>query len=122
MGRRSEPREAARRKLIAFDGETWQALHQLSLDSMKSVQELADEAIQPRQADAGEGEEHEEERELGHDFTEARQLVDVARVETLPSHHRDPFDRLIAAQALNDDLAIVTRDAVFRRYGLRRVW
>ena len=49
-------------------------------------------------------------------------LVDVARVETLAFHHRDPFDRLIAAQALNDDLAIVTRDAVFRKYGLRRVW
>jgi hypothetical protein len=37
--------ETARRKLIAFDGETWQALHQLSLDSLKSVQELADEAF-----------------------------------------------------------------------------
>jgi hypothetical protein len=45
MGRRKDPQEAARRKLIAFDGETWQALHQLSLDSMKSVQELADEAF-----------------------------------------------------------------------------
>jgi hypothetical protein len=28
-------------KRIAFDGETWQALHRLSLDSMKSLQELA---------------------------------------------------------------------------------
>ncbi len=34
-----------RRKLIAFDTETWQALDLLSRDSMKSVQELADEAI-----------------------------------------------------------------------------
>jgi PIN domain nuclease of toxin-antitoxin system len=49
-------------------------------------------------------------------------LPDVARVGTLPFHHRDPFDRLLAAQALNDDLAIVTSDAVFRKYGLRRVW
>ena len=32
-------------KRIAFDGETWQALHRLSLDSMKSLQELADEAF-----------------------------------------------------------------------------
>lgn len=34
-----------RRKLIAFDAETWQALHLLSRDSLKSLQELADEAF-----------------------------------------------------------------------------
>jgi hypothetical protein len=33
------------RKRIAFDAETWQALHRLSVASMKSVQELADEAF-----------------------------------------------------------------------------
>ena len=33
------------RKRIAFDAETWHALHHLSLDSMKSLQELADEAF-----------------------------------------------------------------------------
>lgn len=49
-------------------------------------------------------------------------LNDVTRVETLPFHHRDPFDRLLAAQALNDDLAIISRDAIFRQYGLRRIW
>jgi hypothetical protein len=32
-------------KRIIFDGETWQALHRLSLDSMKSLQELANEAF-----------------------------------------------------------------------------
>jgi hypothetical protein len=32
-------------KRIVFDVETWQALHRLSLDSMKSIQELADEAF-----------------------------------------------------------------------------
>ena len=32
-------------KRIVFDGEIWQALHRLSLDSMKSIQELADEAF-----------------------------------------------------------------------------
>jgi hypothetical protein len=35
----------SRRKLIAFDAETWHALHLLSKDSMKSLQELADEAF-----------------------------------------------------------------------------
>jgi hypothetical protein len=35
----------SRRKLIEFDAETWQALHLLSKDSLKSLQELADEAF-----------------------------------------------------------------------------
>lgn len=46
----------------------------------------------------------------------------VARVARLPFLHRDPFDRLLAAQCLEEDLAIVSRDPVFRRYGVRRVW
>ena len=37
--------DPATRKLIAFDAETWHALHLLSRDSLKSVQELADEAF-----------------------------------------------------------------------------
>jgi hypothetical protein len=45
MAARAGPPEGSRRKLIAFDGEVWQALHQLSRDSLKSVQELADEAF-----------------------------------------------------------------------------
>jgi PIN domain nuclease of toxin-antitoxin system len=49
-------------------------------------------------------------------------LGDVARVAALPFHHRDPFDRLLAAQALDGDLAIVSADPIFRRYGVRRVW
>lgn len=46
----------------------------------------------------------------------------VARVATLPFHHRDPFDRLLAAQAIEEELAIVSADAVFRKYGVNRVW
>ena len=49
-------------------------------------------------------------------------LRHVARVATLPFHHRDPFDRLLAAQALADNLAIVSADPVFRRYRVKRVW
>jgi PIN domain nuclease of toxin-antitoxin system len=40
----------------------------------------------------------------------------------LPHHHRDPFDRLLAAQALELDLPILSRDLIFDRYGLRRLW
>jgi PIN domain nuclease of toxin-antitoxin system len=44
------------------------------------------------------------------------------RVAALPWHHRDPFDRLLAAQALGDDLSLLTGDAAFDAYGVRRVW
>jgi PIN domain nuclease of toxin-antitoxin system len=40
----------------------------------------------------------------------------------LPFHHRDPFDRLLVAQALEEDLTIVSADPVFRRYGVKRIW
>lgn len=46
----------------------------------------------------------------------------VARVATLPFHHRDPFDRLLAAQAMEERCSIVSNDPVFRRYGVRRIW
>jgi len=46
----------------------------------------------------------------------------AAAVERLPFHHRDPFDRLLVAQALAERFPLVTRDRVFRRYGVRTVW
>jgi PIN domain nuclease of toxin-antitoxin system len=46
----------------------------------------------------------------------------AAAVERLPFHHRDPFDRLIAAQALVDRLPLVTGDRVFRKYGVEVLW
>ena len=49
-------------------------------------------------------------------------LADVLAVAGLPFHHRDPFDRLLAAQAAHDKLAIVSADPVFRKYGVKRIW
>jgi PIN domain nuclease of toxin-antitoxin system len=49
-------------------------------------------------------------------------LEHVSAVTDLPFHHRDPFDRLLAAQARREELAIVSSDPVFRRYGVRRIW
>ena len=40
----------------------------------------------------------------------------------LPFHHRDPFDRLLAAQCLEDSMRIVSADSVFDQYGVTRVW
>ena len=37
----------------------------------------------------------------------------------LPPHHRDPFDRMLVAQAQLEDLTLVTRDPVFGRYDVR---
>jgi hypothetical protein len=42
---RADLPKGSRRKLVEFDSETWHALHRLSQDSMKSLQDLADEAF-----------------------------------------------------------------------------
>lgn len=49
-------------------------------------------------------------------------LRHISRVGTMPFHHRDPFDRLLVAQALEEGSAIISVDAVFERYGVKRVW
>ena len=41
---------------------------------------------------------------------------------TLPLDHRDPFDRILAAQALTDGLTLVSRDAALDQFGVRRLW
>jgi PIN domain nuclease of toxin-antitoxin system len=46
----------------------------------------------------------------------------AARVATLPLHHRDPFDRMLAAQCDVERLAIVSRDPSFDAYGIKRLW
>ncbi len=40
----------------------------------------------------------------------------------LEGEHRDPFDRLIAAQALIEDLTVITRDPEIAAFGCRTVW
>ncbi|MGQ9632516.1 MAG: type II toxin-antitoxin system VapC family toxin [bacterium] len=49
-------------------------------------------------------------------------LDHVAGVVTLPFHHRDPFDRLMIAQAMVDNIPIVSPDEVFDNYPIRRLW
>lgn len=44
------------------------------------------------------------------------------QLTTLPFHHRDPFDRMLAAQALSDSTEIVSADTVFDQYGVKRHW
>lgn len=44
------------------------------------------------------------------------------RAGLLPGDHRDPFDRLLAAQALIEDMTVVTRDPAFAAFGCKTLW
>lgn len=46
----------------------------------------------------------------------------LAVVANLPLHHRDPFDRLIIAQAIVEEIPIVGLDRVFDSYPIERIW
>ncbi len=60
-------------------------------------------------------------------ITEGFQEIPVAsehaiRAGLLPLHHRDPFDRLLVAQAQATGWPIISADPVFDHYGVRRIW
>lgn len=46
----------------------------------------------------------------------------AAHVLSLPWHHRDPFDRLLVAQAALEQLALVSHDHQLDAYGINRIW
>ncbi len=49
-------------------------------------------------------------------------LQHVVMAGALPSHHNDPFDRLLIAQAIIEDLTILTPDRAFAPYGVKVMW
>jgi PIN domain nuclease of toxin-antitoxin system len=49
-------------------------------------------------------------------------LDHVLGVETLPMHHRDPFDRLLIAQSIEEGWPIITTDPWFARYPVEVIW
>lgn len=49
-------------------------------------------------------------------------LAHVLAVSALPLLHRDPFDRLLIAQALVEQVPILTMDAEIRRYAVKTIW
>jgi PIN domain nuclease of toxin-antitoxin system len=57
----------------------------------------------------------------GYGLIETR-VSHVIRAGRLPLHHRDPFDRLLAAQALDLKVPLISRDRVFDIYGVKRIW
>lgn len=57
------------------------------------------------------------------DFTELPMtLAHATRLESLPPHHTDPFDRMLAAQALVERATFVTHDRLFAPYGMSVIW
>lgn len=47
---------------------------------------------------------------------------DLADVEKLPLHHKDPFDRVLVVQARRHGMTVVSADPVFEQYGIKRLW
>lgn len=50
------------------------------------------------------------------------EVAHVAAIVTLPFHHKDPFDRLLVAQALVEKIPIISVDSVLDNYGVNRYW
>lgn len=46
----------------------------------------------------------------------------ITRLAALQHHHRDPFDRLLVAQAVEERLTLVSADPIFRKYGVKLLW
>ncbi|MEZ4885762.1 MAG: type II toxin-antitoxin system VapC family toxin [Chitinophagales bacterium] len=53
---------------------------------------------------------------LDFDFAHLKPLL------TLPFHHKDPFDRLIIAQAMTEDIHVITKDSYFEAYPVKILW
>ena len=49
-------------------------------------------------------------------------IAHLARLRELPFHHRDPFDRLLIAQAMTEDAELISGDRNFTQYPVRIVW
>ena len=49
-------------------------------------------------------------------------LAHVLALQNLPLHHKDPFDRLLIAQAGIEEAVLISSDAVFTKYDVRLLW
>ncbi len=59
----------------------------------------------------------------GYDFQKLPiDMPHLQQVAGLPFHHRDPFDRLLIAQSMVEDLPVITSDAAFDQYPISRIW
>ena len=49
-------------------------------------------------------------------------LDHAIRAGQLPGPHRDPFDRMLIAQAQSENIPLISSEALFDQYGIRRIW
>ncbi len=54
--------------------------------------------------------------------THALTVQDAARGGALPGPLRDPFDRMLIAQALSRNLVLISNESLFDQYGVHRLW
>ena len=47
---------------------------------------------------------------------------DTLIISSLPFHHRDPFDRLLIAQSLNNNFILISKDKFFDNYQIKTIW
>ena len=59
--------------------------------------------------------------ELGIELLPLR-IDHIFKLDDLPMHHRDPFDRLLIAQSLQERMTIISNDHAFDTYGVTRIW
>ncbi|MEP6487970.1 type II toxin-antitoxin system VapC family toxin [Microcoleus vaginatus GB2-A3] len=72
---------------------------------------------------------------LQNSFSELEEVLQQLKIEVLPItfsdtecylnlplHHRDPFDRILVAQAINHSLVLISCDVAFDAYDLQRLW
>ncbi len=62
-----------------------------------------------------------------HVWTNAIELLPIVSAHLdslygLPYHHKDPFDRLMIAQAIQDEMVLITKDKLFNAYGVKLAW
>ncbi len=86
----------------------WEVATKFRLGRLRFAQSLVENFI-PRVTAAG--------------FTLLASLPEHAlRAGRMPGEHRDPFDRMLAAQALHEDIPILSADTRFDGFGARRIW
>jgi len=95
-------------ELLLSSVSLWEIAIKVSLGKLPLKEPF--ETLIPRQLD-----------ELGIQVVEP-EIDDYVAVTVLPFHHRDPFDRMIVAQALQRKLSIIGRDASFGAYGVPMEW
>jgi PIN domain nuclease of toxin-antitoxin system len=49
-------------------------------------------------------------------------FIHLLQLSKLPTVHNDPFDRLIIAQAISENLKLITKDSIFKKYSINLIW